>query len=105
LQSALLWVTGSEILKTTSEGMQARESRSQHYQIKVIGKLDKRWAGWFDGMSIDYDLDVCDAFVTTLTGAVADQAALHGLLTRIRDLNLRLISVVNIDEVEGSNDG
>ena len=71
--------------------------RSQLYQIKVMGGLNKRWAEWFDGMSIECMPEDNGAFVTTLTGHVADQAALHGLLMRIRDLNLRLISVVDID--------
>lgn len=80
--------------------MHAKESRSQLYQIKIMGKLDERWAEWFDGMSIAYGTEDDGAFVTTLTGTVVDQAALHGLLIRIRDLNLRLVSVVGINSVE-----
>lgn len=86
--------------------MQAKESRSQLYQIKIMGKLNERWAEWFDGMSIECVAEENGTFATTLTGPVADQAALHGLLTRIRDLNLRLISVVGIDDNwEDSSDG
>ena len=89
-----------------SERSRAKASRSQLYQIKIMGKLDTRWVEWFDGMSMDYGPDAGGAFTTTLTGAVADQAALHGLLMRIRDLNLKLISVISIeDKVEGGNDG
>ena len=58
------------------------------YQIRVEGQLNSHWAHWFEGMSIDFD-----GSTTVLTGPVADQSALHGLLHRIRDLNLTLISV------------
>ena len=59
-----------------------------HYRIKVEGCLDKKWADWFEGMAVRYEGDV-----TVLEGPVVDQAALHGLLARVRDLNLILISV------------
>ena len=85
--------------------MQARESRSQLYQIKIAGVLNERWAEWFDGMSIECIPEENGTFVTTLTGPVADQAALHGLLMRIRDLNLRLISVIDMDYKEESSNG
>ena len=58
------------------------------YQITVQGKLDESWSDWFDGMKITVEHDA-----TTLTGHVVDQAALHGILNKIRDLNLALISV------------
>ena len=58
------------------------------YQIKVEGKLNSHWKHWFEGMAIDYDGDT-----TILTGPVPEQSALHGLLHRIRDLNLTLLSV------------
>ncbi len=61
------------------------------YQIRVEGQLDSHWAPWFEGMTIGYDGDT-----TVITGTVADQSALHGLLHRIRDLNLSIISVVNL---------
>ena len=61
------------------------------YQIRVEGQLDSHWALWFEGMTIDHDGDT-----TVITGTVADQSALHGLLHRIRDLNLAIISVVNL---------
>jgi len=59
-----------------------------HYTIKVEGCLDKKWADWFEGMSMSYERGV-----TVLEGPVVDQAALHGLLARVRDLNLILIEV------------
>ena len=65
------------------------------YAIKVKGHLDSdRWAEWFDGMAVGLG----EKGETTLTGPVADQAALHGLLAKVRDLGLVLISVNRVDE-------
>ena len=61
------------------------------YQIKLKGQLDPEWSDWFDQMAIS-----SEGGETTLSGPLADQAALHGLLTRIRDLNLTLLSVERI---------
>ena len=58
------------------------------YQIRVEGRLDKHWNQWFEGMEIKHEGDQ-----TLITGAVSDQSALHGVLHRIRDLNLILLSV------------
>ncbi len=63
------------------------------YQIKVQGRLDERWTHWFDGMSITFEQAEDGSTVTVLTGSVLDQAALYGLINRIRDLGLSLISV------------
>ncbi len=60
-----------------------------HYEITIEGILDPRWSAWFDGMRLTSDATGC----TTLAGPVADQAALHGLLARIRDLGLPLLEV------------
>jgi hypothetical protein len=65
---------------------------SAHYQIKVKGILGKRWCDWFEGMTIK-----SKDGVTNITGIVADQAALHGVLVRIRDLGLTLISVTRVE--------
>jgi hypothetical protein len=62
------------------------------YQIKVKGRLGSQWSDWFEGMAIE-----SEAAVTTLTGQVADQSALHGLLVRVRDLGLPLISVKRVE--------
>jgi hypothetical protein len=59
------------------------------YEIRVKGRLDTRWAVWFDGLTLTQGSDG----TTILHGPVADQAALHGLLQKIRDLGLPLISV------------
>lgn len=62
------------------------------YQIKITGRLGDQWSDWFGGMTITYQEGM-----TTITGEVLDQAALHGLLIRIRDLGLELISVNPIE--------
>ena len=64
------------------------------YRIRVQGHLDQRWVSWFDGMSITHEPDGA----TVLEGPVADQAALHGMLQRVRDTGLTLISVAPILE-------
>ena len=62
------------------------------YEIRVKGHLDTRWAAWFDGLVIAHGSDG----TTVIHGPVADQAALHGLLQKIRDLGLPLISVNHV---------
>jgi hypothetical protein len=64
------------------------------YQICVGGVLDDRWSDWFDGFTFDKS----SINETVLTGCVADQAALHGLLGKIRDIGLPLISVERIED-------
>jgi hypothetical protein len=62
------------------------------YEIRLAGHLHPRWAAWFDGMSLSLDSDG----TTVLSGPVVDQAALHGLLQRVRDVGLPLVSVTQI---------
>lgn len=71
------------------------------YQIMVQGRLDDTWAEWFGGMTITAGQDETGQSATILIGLVDDQVALHGLLTRIRDLNLRLVSVQRLDGSSG----
>jgi len=66
-------------------------------QIRVQGWIGERWANWFDGMAMTYEGAGDDSPITVLTGPVVDQAALRGLLTKIWDLNLALISVRRIE--------
>ena len=68
------------------------------YQICVDGRLDEHWANWFDGLIVSTDCINGGRTITTLTGLVADQPALRGILNRIWDLNLNLISVIQVDE-------
>jgi hypothetical protein len=64
-----------------------------HYQIRVKGVLDGRcWSAWFDDLQI-----TSDGHQTSITGPVTDQAALHGLLAKVRDLGLELLEVRRID--------
>ena len=64
------------------------------YQIHVRGVLDEKWAAWFDGLAISWK----GQDETVLTGRVIDQAALHGILSKIRDLGLDLLLVKKIEE-------
>jgi hypothetical protein len=66
-----------------------KHSQQQCYEIRVKGHLDDRWVEWFEGLSITLEEDGD----TLLTGPVVDQAALHGLLKKVRDLGLPLVSV------------
>lgn len=68
-------------------------SDAGRYAIRITGHLDDRWADWFDGMTIDRR----DDGSTVLTGEVVDQSALHGLIQRVRDLGLPLVSVTQLD--------
>ena len=68
-----------------------------HYQIKVMGRLGSQWSDWFEGMTIE-----SEGCITTITGRVSDQSALHGLLVRVRDLGLPLISVERVESEENS---
>ena len=63
------------------------------YEIRVQGHLHSRWAAWFDGL----DLDQESGGVTVIHGPVVDQAALHGLLHKLRDVGLPLLSVSQVD--------
>jgi len=63
------------------------------YELRIKGHLDLCWAEWFEGLILIHESDG----TTTLIGPVIDQAALHGLLTKVRDLGATLISVQTID--------
>jgi hypothetical protein len=63
-----------------------------HYEIRVEGVLGERWTGWFEGLQVS-----SEAGETIISGPVSDQPALHGVLVKIRDLGMRLISVRRLD--------
>jgi len=62
------------------------------YQIRVKGHLGSQWTDWFGGLTVTLE----DNGETLLTGAVVDQAALHGLIKKVRDLGMPLVSVVSV---------
>jgi hypothetical protein len=66
-----------------------RAALPEYYEIKISGHLDPRWSDWFAGLKLVH----LEGGETLLSGPLPDQAALHGLLERVRDLNLTLISV------------
>ena len=67
-------------------------SLNARYEIRVKGILDERWAAWFEDLQVSSDGEE-----TVISGPVTDQAALHGVLTKVRDLGLFLISVRHLD--------
>lgn len=68
--------------------MQPGQKHPIHYEIRVEGCLSEQWADWFDGLTITHE-----AGETLLTGPLTDQASLYGLLKKVRDLGLSLLSV------------
>ena len=75
------------------------EPESQRYEIRVLGHLDPRWSEWFDGLSLGLDNDG----TTTLSGPIVDQAALHGVLHRLRDAGLTLVSITRVDPTRSTS--
>ena len=63
------------------------------HEIRIQGHLDKRWTDWLEVLTFTHESDG----TTTLTGPLADQAALHGVLNKIRDLALPIVSVRRVD--------
>ena len=70
-----------------------RHHDAERYEIRLRGHLDSRWAAWFDGLTLTIENDG----TTVVSGLVADQAALHGLLQKVRDVGLPLVSVAQVD--------
>ena len=62
------------------------------YEIRVQGRLDQRWSSWFDGLTLSYEGDD----ITVLSGPLVDEAALHGVLIKVRDLTLPLLAVSRV---------
>ena len=76
-----------------SEKSTDRHHDAGRYEIRLQGHLHSRWAAWFDGMTLTKSSDG----TTVIRGLVADQAALHGLLQKVRDMGLPLVSVTQLD--------
>ena len=68
-----------------------------NYRIKVSGKVKESWTEWFNGMRIEFEMEGGEKPVSTLTGLLADQSALFGVLGKIRNLGLKLLSVEQVD--------
>jgi len=66
------------------------------YEIRLTGHLDARWTAWFDGLTVGHQSDG----TTVISGPIPDEAALHGVLQRVRDLGLPLVSVNRIEPDE-----
>lgn len=70
-----------------------QDSSGGRYQIRVKGRLDTRWAAWFDGLALTHETDG----TTVIHAMLADQSALHGLLRKVNDIGVPLLSVVQVD--------
>ena len=76
---------------------QSKFSGQGLYEIKVKGHIDEAWSSWFEDMEISTGYAEDGTPVTTFTGPIVDQAALHGVLGKIRDINMPLISVNQVE--------
>ena len=81
---------------SATNGSNGRSHSPELHEIRVHGHLDKRWAEWVHGLAFTHEIDG----TTTLIGPLADQAALHGVLNRMRDLGIPIVSVrrLSVDE-------
>lgn len=75
------------------------------YQIEIQGYLDPSWSEWFNGFKMVSHQELTGASTTTLTGIIADQPALRGILGKLWDLNLSIISIYRIELNQGPNGG
>ena len=76
----------------TNDASPADRRDIPQYEIRVKGHLGSRWSAWFDGLNLTSD----DDGITVIQGPVADQAALHGLLSKLRDVGIPLVSLVQV---------
>ena len=83
----------SSYVPTVSERSTGKRSEVGRYEIRLKGHLASRWAAWFDGLSLTNESDG----TTLIHGLLVDQAALHGLLEKVRDVGLPLVSVAQVD--------
>jgi hypothetical protein len=77
---------------TERQASSSDREESSSYEVRLQGHLDARWAAWFDGLSLSRESDG----TTVIRGPITDQAALHGLLRKVSDLGLPLISVTQV---------
>ena len=82
------------------------DQEPQYYQIRIAGHLDESWSPWLSCAAVSFEVDgEAQTPVTVLTTQVIDQSALHGLLNKLFDLNLTILSVIRCDlDEEESND-
>jgi hypothetical protein len=80
-------------MMSDKQAFDGQHSQQQCYEIRLKGHLDGRWAEWFEGLTITLE----DNGDTLLTGPLVDQAALHGLLKKVRDVGLSLVSVIPVE--------
>jgi len=80
-------------METEKNRSQSRRDLPRIYEIRLDGHLGSQWSDWFEGLTITLE----DDEQTLLTGSVVDQAALHGLLKKVRDLGLPLLSVTRVE--------
>ncbi len=79
----------------------AEPTTTPQYEIRVRGHLEPRWAAWFDGLSLSIESDG----TTVIRGPVVDQAALHGLLQKLRDVGLPLVSLTPLPPDASTTEG
>jgi hypothetical protein len=84
---------------TKPQARSGGQDGSGDYEVRLQGHLDTRWAAWFDGLSLEPESDG----TTVIRGPIADQAALHGLLRKVNDLGLPLISVTRLQPSTDDN--
>ena len=82
-------VTTEDRRPNTTSASSADHNDNQQYEIRVTGHLGSRWTAWFDGLSLTNEADG----TTVISGPVVDQAALHGVLQKLRDLGIPLVSL------------
>jgi hypothetical protein len=88
--------TDDPTTQPTSDVSAADRTSGPQYEIRVDGHLGSRWVAWFDGLNLINE----DDGTTVISGPVVDQAALHGLLTKLRDLGVPLVSVIQLSPGE-----
>ena len=74
------------------------------YEIRVEGHLDQRWSSWLDGLTLTHVVGQDGKPQTRIVGIIADQAALHGVLARVRDIGVPVLSVNRIESQRGGGE-